>query len=72
MSHEAEELLPAEVEAFSLTADILHMCVLFHVHTLSRIPTGIELQVRDAWVTEVQAVATLPSDNEKWVDMFPF
>ena len=39
---------------------------------VSRIPTGLELQVRDAWIAEVQAVIDKPDDTERWVRLLLF
>ena len=67
MSQAADALPPREVEPFPLTAEILHMCFQLHTPTLPRIPFGLELQVRDAWIAEVQAVTLHPHDVERWV-----
>ena len=72
MAHHAPDLLPAEVEPFPLTADILHILFQLRIPTVGRIPTGLELQVRDAWIAEVQAVTQQPSDSESWVRLLLF
>ena len=41
MPHKAEELLPAEVEPFPLSADVLHMTFHLQIWTLSKIPSGL-------------------------------
>ena len=72
MAHIADDLLPAEVEPFPLTLEILHMVFQLRIPTVNRIPTGLELQVRDAWIGEVQAVINKPDDSESWVRLLLF
>ena len=72
MGDEADDLLPTEVDPFPLTVEILHMVFQLRIPTVSRIPTGLELQVRDAWIAEVQAVIDKPDDTERWVRLLLF
>ena len=72
MSHEADALLPTEVEPFPLTTNIFHMCFELHTPTFPKIPTGVESQVRDAWIADVKAVTLHPHDIERWVRLLAF
>ena len=72
MADAAESLLAAEVEPFPLTADLVHMLFQLRLPTVSYIPVGLELQVRDAWIAEVQAVTQHPRDETKWVRLLLF
>ena len=60
MSQEEVDSPPAEVQPFPLTVDLLHILFQLPTPTLLRIPSGLELQVRDAWIAEVQGVPPTP------------
>ena len=72
MANAVDDLLPSEVEPFPLTTEILHMVFQLRIPTTSRIPSGLELTVRDAWVAEVQAVTRHPDEPERWVRLLLF
>ena len=72
MSHEVGALLRVEVQRFLLTADILHMCFQLHIPTLPRNPYSVELQMRYARITEVQAVTLQSHDPGRWICLLAF
>ena len=72
MSHEEADFPPAEVEPFPLTAKLLHIIFQLLTLTLPMIMSGLELQVRDAWIADIQAVTQHPDDTENWVCLLAF